>query len=400
MMPPVKHQKQHMGSRRPPQHPLPPPGPVLPLLAQLPLRGPELPPLPLLAQLPLRGPERPPLPLRGPERPPLPLLAQLPLRGPVHPLLFLVPLLLLLGLGRPQLALLPPRGPVLPLLALLPPRGPVLPPAVQTSPPLEVLLLLPLPQELQASFPACRLPQADTPLALGCQDSFPLHRGSFLECTPLLLGLLRLPTPTCPTKGTCMAPEAPPLFLPPQGSLEERSHLYPLAHGARPQDPTEDPLLLEECCRSPDLHISDHHNEQRRASAPVPYDLPLHAGIMPRLLITIVGEPIPGGERFQVDFMKGADVVFHFNPRFSEQTIVRNSNLSGYWGPEEREGGFPFIPGRQFELKILVEEDVYKVAVDGAHILEYEHRAGGMEQVTLLRVCGDLTLYSIAPSII
>lgn len=52
-----------------------------------------------------------------------------------------------------------------------------------------------------------------------------------------------------------------------------------------------------------------------------------------------------------MDFMKGADVVFHFNPRFSEQTIVRNSNLSGYWGPEEREGGFPFIQGRQFEVQ-------------------------------------------------
>ncbi|GAA6079900.1 galectin-3, partial [Tachysurus ichikawai] len=133
---------------------------------------------------------------------------------------------------------------------------------------------------------------------------------------------------------------------------------------------------------------------------PVPYDLTLHAGIMPQLLITIVGEPVPGGERFQVDFMKGADIVFHFNPRFSEQTIVRNSNLSGYWGPEERDGGFPFIQGRQFELKILVEEDVYKVAVDGIHVLEYEHRAGGMEQVTLLRVYGDVTLYSVAPSII
>lgn len=33
----------------------------------------------------------------------------------------------------------------------------------------------------------------------------------------------------------------------------------------------------------------------------VPYDLPLHAGILPRLLITIVGEPIPGGDRYEQD---------------------------------------------------------------------------------------------------
>lgn len=97
-MPPVKHQKQHMASHRRPH------GPVHPLLAQLPLPGPERP------QLPLHGLERHQLPLRGQELPPLPLLA---LHGLVHPQLFLVPLLLLRGLGHPQLAQLPPRGPVL-----------------------------------------------------------------------------------------------------------------------------------------------------------------------------------------------------------------------------------------------------------------------------------------------
>uniref|UniRef100_A0A3Q3W863 Galectin n=1 Tax=Mola mola TaxID=94237 RepID=A0A3Q3W863_MOLML len=133
----------------------------------------------------------------------------------------------------------------------------------------------------------------------------------------------------------------------------------------------------------------------------MPHDLPLHAGIMPRLLITIVGEPVPGADRFQVDFIKGPDVVFHFNPRFNEQTIVRNSSVGGCWGPEEREGGFPFVHGCRFEqMKILVEEDMYKVAVDGTHLLEYEHRVGGMEDVTLVRVAGDVVLYSAAPSMI
>lgn len=52
------------------------------------------------------------------------------------------------------------------------------------------------------------------------------------------------------------------------------------------------------------------------------------------------------------------------------------------------------------QLKILVEEDMYKVAVDGTHLLEYEHRVGGMEDVTLVRVTGDVALYSAAPSMI
>ncbi|XP_056326948.1 galectin-3 isoform X1 [Danio aesculapii] len=133
---------------------------------------------------------------------------------------------------------------------------------------------------------------------------------------------------------------------------------------------------------------------------PLPYDLPLRAGIMPHLLITIVGEPIIGGDRFQVDFMRGHEVVFHFNPRFHENTVVRNSQLGGLWGPEEREGGFPFVQGRQFELKILVETDGFKVAVDSVHLLEFEHRTGGMEDVTRLRITGDVTLFSAAPSMI
>ncbi|KAJ8289085.1 hypothetical protein COCON_G00017440 [Conger conger] len=136
------------------------------------------------------------------------------------------------------------------------------------------------------------------------------------------------------------------------------------------------------------------------AFQPVPYDLPLHSGLMPRLLITIVGEPAPGADRFQVDLIRGPDVVFHLNPRFNEQTITRNSCLGGYWGPEERDGGFPFVPGNRFELKILVHEDVFKVALNDVHLLEYEHRVGGLEDVNLLRITGDIVLYSVAPTMI
>lgn len=52
------------------------------------------------------------------------------------------------------------------------------------------------------------------------------------------------------------------------------------------------------------------------------------------------------------------------------------------------------------QLKILVEEDMFKVAVDGSHLLEYEHRVGGLEEVTLLRIEGDVILHSVAPCMI
>lgn len=136
------------------------------------------------------------------------------------------------------------------------------------------------------------------------------------------------------------------------------------------------------------------------AFQPVPYDLPLHSGMMPGLLITIVGEPTPGADRFEVDLIKGPDVVFHLNPRFHEQAIIRNSCLGGCWGPEERDGGFPFVYGNRFELKILVEEDFFKVALNDVHLLEYDYRVGGLEQVNLLRIMGDIILYSVAPTMV
>lgn len=52
------------------------------------------------------------------------------------------------------------------------------------------------------------------------------------------------------------------------------------------------------------------------------------------------------------------------------------------------------------QLKILVETDGFKVAVDGVHVLEYEHRTGGMEDVTRLHIGGDIALFSAAPSMI
>ena len=61
--------------------------------------------------------------------------------------------------------------------------------------------------------------------------------------------------------------------------------------------------------------------------------------------------------------MLGEDVAFHFNPRFKENCVVRNSRIGGKWIKEERDGdGMPFVPGNAFEIKITVEPDWYKVS--------------------------------------
>ena len=59
--------------------------------------------------------------------------------------------------------------------------------------------------------------------------------------------------------------------------------------------------------------------------------------------------------RFTVNFLRGNDIAFHINPRFSEgakQVVVRNHKLGERWGAEERDlkGPFPFALGSPFEV--------------------------------------------------
>ena len=55
------------------------------------------------------------------------------------------------------------------------------------------------------------------------------------------------------------------------------------------------------------------------------------------------------------------DLALHFNPRFHEKHVVRNTLLSGHWGHEEHHGHFPFHHEQGFEVLILAESNEYKV---------------------------------------
>ena len=57
-----------------------------------------------------------------------------------------------------------------------------------------------------------------------------------------------------------------------------------------------------------------------------------------------------------MNFLRGYDIPFHINPRFSEggkQVLVRNHKVGERWGKEERDlkGPFPFAPGSSFEVR-------------------------------------------------
>ncbi|NXR76636.1 LEG3 protein, partial [Pycnonotus jocosus] len=137
---------------------------------------------------------------------------------------------------------------------------------------------------------------------------------------------------------------------------------------------------------------------------PVPFELPLQAGLVPRLLITITGTVNPNANRFSLDFKRGDDVAFHFNPRFNEdhkKVIVCNSKFQNNWGKEERTAPrFPFEVGKPFKLQILCEADHFKVAANDAHLLQYNFREKRLNEVTKLCIAGDITLTSVVPTMI
>uniref|UniRef100_A0A8D0AAV9 Galectin n=1 Tax=Sander lucioperca TaxID=283035 RepID=A0A8D0AAV9_SANLU len=118
-----------------------------------------------------------------------------------------------------------------------------------------------------------------------------------------------------------------------------------------------------------------------------------------KLLITIAGIVNPNAQKITVDMFAGQDLAFHFNPRFNEdgkKVIVRNSCIGTKWGREERElQNFPFVQGQPFEMKILCTNKEFKVAVNNAHVLAFQHRVTNLKSINSLNIYCDLKLSKI-----
>ncbi|TRY54225.1 hypothetical protein DNTS_030484 [Danionella cerebrum] len=133
----------------------------------------------------------------------------------------------------------------------------------------------------------------------------------------------------------------------------------------------------------------------------VPFAEMIPNGIRPGEMIIVQGCVQNDADRFQFDLTCGsgtkprADVAFHFNPRFSSSPrIVCNSLQRETWGKEECVELMPFQAGASFEMVLLVLGDVYKVAVNGVHILEYKHRIP-LEKVDTFSVSGKVEVNAV-----
>ena len=52
---------------------------------------------------------------------------------------------------------------------------------------------------------------------------------------------------------------------------------------------------------------------------------------------------------------------------------------------------FVYVP---FQIQVLVEPDLFKVAVNDAHLLQYNHRVKNLGEISTLAISGDITLTS------
>jgi len=129
---------------------------------------------------------------------------------------------------------------------------------------------------------------------------------------------------------------------------------------------------------------------------PVPYESKMDGGFKPGRKLYVSGMmEEKGGKRFCINLVNSkGEIVFHFNPRFDEKVIVRNAQLGGAWGTEEREGKFNLDKHKTFDIIIANETYAYQVFLNGQHFCAFAHRTDP-NSVVGLQIQGDVELQGV-----
>uniref|UniRef100_A0A8C2IHW8 Galectin n=1 Tax=Cyprinus carpio TaxID=7962 RepID=A0A8C2IHW8_CYPCA len=124
----------------------------------------------------------------------------------------------------------------------------------------------------------------------------------------------------------------------------------------------------------------------------VPYKTVINGGLYPGKNIVINGVINPSANRITFNLRHRSGIAFHYNPRFDEKVVVRNTNHMEQWGTEERSGGLPFQRGQPFQVSISCNPHHYNVFVNGKQAHTYKHRFTMLNDIDILEICGDLQL--------
>ncbi|XP_076441741.1 galectin-4-like isoform X2 [Babylonia areolata] len=111
----------------------------------------------------------------------------------------------------------------------------------------------------------------------------------------------------------------------------------------------------------------------------VPYSGGIPGGIKNGMEIEVQGTvPHHAHNGFSINLCQGPNVepttVLHFNVRLNQNCIVLNHMQNNSWGGEVRHDGHQFHKGKPFDLRILIKPQMYKLKVNGRHIVDFAHR--------------------------
>ncbi|XP_011352744.1 galectin-2 [Pteropus vampyrus] len=91
--------------------------------------------------------------------------------------------------------------------------------------------------------------------------------------------------------------------------------------------------------------------------------------------LKIKGKIADDVDGFVINLGQGTDKLdLHFNPRFSESTIVCNSWDGNQWGQEQREDHICFGPGSEVQFTVTFKSDIFKVKLPDGHQLTFPNR--------------------------
>jgi len=134
----------------------------------------------------------------------------------------------------------------------------------------------------------------------------------------------------------------------------------------------------------------------------VPFTMPIIGGAQPGRLIQM--RLVPQHGRFVINLQNGPapqgsnDIQFHVSVRWDDPNnggrpvVVRTNCQGGGWGSEERQDNFfPFQPGQEAEVLILLDHHEWKMAVNGNHFISMAHRMP-YQGATHVNVSGNVQL--------
>ena len=122
---------------------------------------------------------------------------------------------------------------------------------------------------------------------------------------------------------------------------------------------------------------SDYNNKQSLIEdISIPYCGRLPQELTVGSFIEIFGKLDENSNGFAVNLMTDSnDIALHFNARLEEECVVRNSRIDDFWSNEEREPlKMPFEKNKSFTLIISVDEEVYRLYINGINFINLKHR--------------------------